>query len=163
MTRSFLVRLLRDRPGPAFDRLVRRGGGLCVLTALSVFAGWNLPEFPVTDNRSAYPAERCLVVVGVARFAVPRTVGAAPLLLVQTAWLEGESPLVSSSLDAAVCDASERVLPVPPIANLLFRREGAVFVPSPLRSIRIRSFHPPPAFRLRTEGPSPAPLSPEET
>jgi len=163
VTLRFLAWLLRERPAPAIDRLVRRGGGLLFVTALSAFAGWNLPEFPFADDGLQYPGERCLVVVGVARVAVPGTAGAAPLMLVQTAWLEGASQSDSSSVDAAICDASERVLPIPPIANLLFRREGAVFVPSAFPVIPMSPFFPPSGFRLHTGGPSRASLAPEQT
>ena len=163
LLRSVTSRLNRERHAPVFDRFVRRAGGLFALAVLAFLAGWTLPELPVADDAPKYPAERCLVVVGVARFSVPGTAGAAPLMLVQTAWLEGESPLAASSVHAAICDASERVLPIPPIANLLFRREGPVFVPSALPTIPMRSFLPPSGFRLHTAGPAPAPLAPEQT
>ena len=155
--------LLRERRAPVFDRFVRRGAGLLVLAVLAFLAGWNFPELPVADDGLQYPTERCLVVVGVARFAVPGTAGAAPLMLVQTAWLEARSQPDSSSFDAAICEASERVLPIPPIANLPFRREGAVFVPSAFPAIPMRPFVLPSGFRLHTGGPSRAALAPEQT
>ena len=155
--------LLRERQAPAFDRFVRRGAGLLVLAVLAFLAGSSLPEFPVADDAPKYPGERCLVVVGVARLAVPGPAGAAPLMLVQTAWLEARSQPDSSSFDAAICEASDRVLPIPPIANLPFRREGAVFVPSAFPAIPMRPFFPPSGFRLHTGGPSRAALAPEQT
>ena len=112
--------LLRERQAPAFDWFVRRGGGLFVVTALSAFAGWNLPELSVSDDAPKYPAERCLRVVAVVRLATGRPEVKGPFLLLQTAWTQDANPRFD-------CEASYRVLPVPPVHNRVFRRRGAAF------------------------------------
>ena len=117
---------LGERDAPAFDRFVRRGGGLFVLTALSAFAGWNLPELPVSDDAPKYPAERCLRVTAIVRLATGRPEVPGPFLLLQTAWTQD----ASGHFD---CEASDRVLPVPPVHNRVFVRRGAAFelLPAP--------------------------------
>ena len=131
LVRSVTSWLIRERPVPALDRVVRRGGGLLVLTALAVFSGWSMTKMPRGDGPD-YPAEHCLRVTGVVRLATGRPEVPGPFLLVQTAWAgvasqQGPWPRVFD------CDASERTLPVPPLRNRIFRRRGAVFdlTPSP--------------------------------
>ena len=115
----------------ALDRLVRRGGGLLVLTALAVFSGWSMTKRPRGDGPD-YPAEHCLRVTGVVRLATGRPEVPGPFLLVQTAWTRETSP-PGSRPRAFDCDSSERALPVPPVHNRIFRRRGTVFelTPSP--------------------------------
>lgn len=126
----FLDWQFRERPASSLDRVVRRGGGLAVVAGLSFVAGWFLPEFRAVDDSSNHAFERCLVVVEVVRLAFRPTETPGPVLLVQTARYPGTPALPASSADENRCDASERVLPVPPVAHVPFRRNGAVFVPS---------------------------------
>ena len=160
----FLEWLLRERPGPALHRLVCRGGGLFVLIALSMFAGWNLPRLPFPDDPSPYPAERCLRVVAVVRLATGRPEVPGPFLLIQTAWAQDPSrPGSPSPVDE--CESSEPMLPVPPIHNRIFTRRGAVFelTSSPhLERILDRLFEIPSELQDRPTGPSTRP-SPETT
>ena len=156
--------LTRERHLRAFDPLVRRGGGLFVLTALSAFAGWNLPDFPFADDASKYPAERCLRVTAVVRFATGRPEVPGPFLLLQTAWMQDASRLRSgSSVDN--CESSELALPLPPVHNRIFMRRGAVFELSPsphLERLLDRLFRLPPELEDQMTGHSPHPF-PEAT
>ena len=105
---------------------MRRGGGILVLTALAFFAGSSLPEFPVSGDAPKYPAEQCLRVVAVVRLATGRPELPGPFLLLQTAWTQD----AHRTFD---CEASDRVLPVPPVHNRVFVRRGAAFelLPAP--------------------------------
>ena len=165
LVRSVTSWPIRERPAPALDRLVRRGGGLLVLTALSMFAGWSLNNFPAGGDDPEYPAERCLRVTGVVRLATGRPDVPGPFLLVQTAWTQeashqGPRPRVFD------CESSERTLPVPPIHNRIFLRRGAVFelTPSPqLARVLDRLFELPSERGRAQSNPPFAPIYREST
>ena len=164
LLRSVTSRLNRERHAPVFDRFVRRGGGLLVLTALSVFAGWNLPRLPFPDDSSPYPAERCLRVVAVVRLATGRPEVPGPFLLLQTAWMQPASRQGSPSR-VFDCESSERMLPLPPVHNRVFQRRGAAFelLPAPdVERVLDRLFELPPELEPRPTAPSSHP-SPEAT
>lgn len=147
--------LARERHVPVFDRLVRRGGGLLVLTALSVFAGWSFTKIPGGDDASSHPAERCLRVTAVVRLATGRPEVPGPFLLLQTAWTQdASSPASRSSVDE--CEANDRILPLPPVHNRTFRRRGGVFelTPAPhLERVLDRLFEPPSELQDRPADP----------
>ena len=123
--------LLRDRGSrrvaTAFSR---KGGGLFAVAALSFAAGHLLPELPAFDTPPIYPPERCLRVVEVVRLALVPNEDPGPILLMQTAWSSSGHPLNSRPGTEDPCWASETTLPVPPIKNVVFRRQGGVLVPS---------------------------------
>ena len=156
--------LTRERHLRAFDPLVRRGGGLFVLTALSAFAGWNFPRLPFPDDSSPYPTERCLRVVAVVRLATGRPEVPGPFLLLQTAWMQPASRQGSPSR-VFDCESSERMLPLPPVHNRVFQRRGAAFEPLPapdVERVLDRLFELPPELEPRPTAPSSHP-SPEAT
>ena len=156
--------LVRGREAPIFGPLVRRGGGLLVLIALSVFAGWSLNKIPGVGDAPTSPTERCLQVTGVVRLATGRPEVPGPLLLLQTAWMEDPNLPGSRSSDDA-CPSSGRMLPVPPVHNRVFQRRRDVFelIPSPeLERVLDGLFAPLPDLQDRPTGASSHP-SPEAT
>ena len=143
--RSVLVGLVREPcPGHSIDAVVRRGGGLLILTALAFVAGWLLPDpanFPVHLRDSREP---CLRITWVARVTIGESEEPGPILLVHTEWTgNGQS---SGPAHEESCTSSEVRLSLPPLSESVYRRRGGVFVP-----FRDPGDRPTPRLRISSE------------
>ena len=126
-SRSIRSWLLRERHAPVLDRLARRGGGLFVLAALALLAGWLLPD-PRTLRAFLDDSEGpCLRIDWVARITTGEAEEPGPILLVQTEWVR--DPEVPAPEDADACRTSQVLLRLPPLDDSIYRRQDGLLVP----------------------------------
>ena len=122
--RSVVSWLLRERHVLAFDRVVRRGGGLLVLAVTSFIAGWLLPA---PSTLRAYLDGPCFRIAWVARITTGESEELGPMLLVQTEWTrDGARPGPGRG---DLCTATKVLLRLPPTPESLYRHQDGSFVP----------------------------------
>ena len=123
------------RASPWIDAVVRRGGGLFILAALSFVAGWLLLDPATLRAYLRNSHEPCFRIAWVARITTGESEEPSPLVLIQTKWDRGR--LNSDPKDKDSCRESEVLLSLPPLKESVYRRRDGVFVP--LQKSRDRS------------------------
>lgn len=109
------------------DVLVRRGGGLAAIAALSFIAGWLVPDPATLRDYLADASDPCFRIAWVVRVKTGEPEEPGPILLVQTAWTRDVPE--SGSADQDPCRASRVLLQLPPLEHSVYARQGGLLVP----------------------------------